>query len=55
MTITSLNECRIKLTQKEMIDKKIELDELEEKAHKIRIRIHQIRGELKDGFKRKRH
>lgn len=44
-----------KLTRQEIIDKKIELDGLEEKVQKIRARIYQIRRELKDGFKRRRY
>ncbi len=45
----------IKLTRQEVIDKKIEMDGLEEKVLKMRQRIYQLRRELKDGFKRKRN
>lgn len=51
----STNEEHVKLTRQEMIDKKIEMDGLEDKVQKIRARIYQIRRELKDGFKRKRY
>lgn len=51
----STNDEQIKLTQQEMLDKKIEMDGLEEKVQNLRARIYQIRRELKDGFKRKRY
>jgi predicted ATP-grasp superfamily ATP-dependent carboligase len=51
----SINDEQVKLTQQEMLNKKIEMDGLEDKVQKIRARIYQIRRELKDGFKRKRY
>lgn len=45
----------VKLTRQEVIDKKIEMDALEEKVLKMRQRIYVLRRELKDGFKRKRY
>lgn len=51
----STSEAEVKLTRQEIIDKKIELDCLEDKVQKMRARIYALRRELKDGFKRKRY